>query len=32
MGVEPIAPESLHPVYLRLPDAEVQKQIARDKG
>jgi tRNA threonylcarbamoyladenosine biosynthesis protein TsaB len=32
MGVEPIAPESLHPVYLRLPDAEVQKQIARDEG
>ncbi len=30
MGVEPVAPEKLHPVYLRLPDAEVQKQIARD--
>jgi tRNA threonylcarbamoyladenosine biosynthesis protein TsaB len=32
MGVEPVAPEKLHPVYLRLPDAEVQKQIARDKN
>jgi tRNA threonylcarbamoyladenosine biosynthesis protein TsaB len=32
MGIEPIAPERLRPVYLRLPDAEVQKQVARDEG
>jgi tRNA threonylcarbamoyladenosine biosynthesis protein TsaB len=32
MGVEPVAPEKVRPVYLRLPDAEVQKQVARDKG
>jgi tRNA threonylcarbamoyladenosine biosynthesis protein TsaB len=32
MGVEPIAPERLHPAYLRLPDVEVQKQIARDES
>lgn len=32
MGIEPVAPDSLQPVYLRLPDAEVQKQVARDEG
>jgi tRNA threonylcarbamoyladenosine biosynthesis protein TsaB len=30
MGIEPVAPETLQPVYLRLPDAEVQK-IVREK-
>jgi tRNA threonylcarbamoyladenosine biosynthesis protein TsaB len=32
LGAEPVAPEKLSPVYLRLPDAEVQKQLAREKG
>jgi tRNA threonylcarbamoyladenosine biosynthesis protein TsaB len=31
MGAEPVASEQLYPVYLRLPDAEVQKRLARDR-
>jgi tRNA threonylcarbamoyladenosine biosynthesis protein TsaB len=32
MGVEPVATDDLQPVYLRLPDAEIQKDAARDKS
>jgi tRNA threonylcarbamoyladenosine biosynthesis protein TsaB len=32
MSVDPVPPDDLQPVYLRLPDAEIQKQAATDKG
>jgi tRNA threonylcarbamoyladenosine biosynthesis protein TsaB len=31
-GVEPVAPEQVRPVYLRLPDAEINRRLAEEQG
>jgi tRNA threonylcarbamoyladenosine biosynthesis protein TsaB len=31
-GVEPVAPEEVRPVYLRLPDAEINRRLAEEQG